>query len=194
MFNRKIILASGSPSRKRLLTQILGNNFKVDVSDIEEKLNPRLKPRGNAEELSLQKAQAVAAKYKDAIIIAADTFMVIGDDILGKPKDKKDAKRMLLKLSGQMHKTVTGFTLIDTSSGKTITKSVETNVYFKKMSMREIDGYINTGEPMGKAGAYAMQGKGAMFIEKIDGSPSNVLGLPINALSEVLNKFGVNII
>lgn len=204
---KKIILASTSAGRKTLLQQI-GLPFEVEGSNIEEKLNPRLKPRGNAENLSLQKALAVAEKYKrnqsireqkknndndNVIIIAADTFMVFNDEILGKPADKKAAKKMLEKLSGNSHSVITGFTIIDSGTGKTVTKSVETKVFFRKLSQKEIDQYIWTKEPFNKAGAYAMQGKGGMFIEKIVGEPFNVEGLPIQSLVEELKKFHVDI-
>ena len=117
---KKIILASSSPRRKALLKQI-GLEFVVDASNIEEKLNPRLKPRGNAEQLSLAKAEAVAPKYTNAIIIAADTFIILDDEIIGKPLDWKTAKKTLTKISGRSHTVVTGFTIMDTDSGKVVT-------------------------------------------------------------------------
>lgn len=190
---KQIILASSSPRRKALLQQI-GLKFKVDAGNIEEKLNPRLKPRGNAEQLSLLKAKAVATKYSDAMIIAADTLVILDEEIIGKPKDEKDVRRILHKLSGRAHVVVTGFTITDTVTKKTVTKSVETNVYFKRLSEKEIDGYLDTGEPFNKAGAYGMQDKGGIFIAKVEGEWSNVVGLPLCALYEELKKFGVKII
>ena len=205
---KKIILASSSPRRKALLHQI-GLSFETIKPEVEEKLNPRLKPRGNAEQLSLKKAlavrdilnsQSVNSKKRlgirgnggdGFIIIAADTFVVLDGEIIGKPGDKKEAKKILLKLSGRGHIVVTGFTILDTTSKKSITKSIVTKVYFNKLSLSEIDSYIKTGEPMGKAGSYGMQGIGAVFIEKIEGDPFNVIGLPLQIVCEELKKFGV---
>jgi septum formation protein len=187
---KQIILASTSPRRKELLRKT-GLKFKVVSSDYLEKFNPRLKARSNAEYLSAGKAKAVANIYPDAIIIAADTFVVFQDEFLGKPVDEKSAKRMLRKLSGTRHQVITGFTIIDTTNGKTITKSVVTDVYVKKLSVKEIEGYVASGESLDAAGAYKIQEKGSAFIEKIDGDFFNVVGLPVNALVEELKHFGV---
>lgn len=189
---RKIILASASPRRKVLLKQI-GLNFEVVVSNFEEKIEDNLKPVDLAKKFSLQKAKDVAKNYDDAIIIAADTFVVLGNEILGKPKNKELARKMLEKLSGKAHLVITGFTIIDTKSGKTVTKSVESKVFMKKLTKEEIDAYVNTGEPLDKAGAYAVQEKGGLFVEKIEGDFFNVVGLPIFTLMQGLKKFGVNI-
>lgn len=189
---RQIVLASTSPRRKALLEQI-GLKFRVAPSNIEEKMNPRLKPRGNAEYLSQEKAKAVAQRFKNAIIIAADTFVVLDDEIIEKPRDTNHAKVILRKLSGRSHVVVTGFTFIDTASGKTVTKSVETIVWFKKLSKKEIDDYVSTGEPMDKSGAYGMQDRGGIFITRVEGEYTSVIGLPLNTLYEELRKFGVNL-
>lgn len=189
---RKIILASASPRRKALLKQI-GLNFEVVVSDIDEKIDKNLKPDKLAENLSLQKAEDVAKKYKDAIIIAADTFVVLDNEILGKPGTAKKAREMLKKLSGKVHSVITGFTIIDTKSGKTVTKSVKSKVFMKKLTKEEIDAYVNTGEPLDKAGAYAVQERGGLFVKKIEGDFFNVVGLPIFAVTKALKKFGVKI-
>src|SRR5476651_2397127 len=138
---RKIILASLSPRRKQLLKQ-LELEFIVDPSLIEEVLNARLKPRGQVELLSQQKAQSLAKKYDDALIIAADTMVAIDDQVVGKPENIEDAKRMLRRLSGREHTVITGFTILDTKTKKKITKSSETKVFFKKLSQREIDAYV----------------------------------------------------
>lgn len=206
---KKIILASSSSRRKSLLQQI-GLSIEIEKPEIDEKLNPRLKPKGNAENLSLLKANAVYEKLKlkrllntenrirneeknGYIIIAADTFIVFDGEIIGKPEDKKAAKKILLKLSGKSHTAVTGFTILDTSTKKTVTRSVNTKVFFRKLSLKEIDSYIKTGEPMNKAGGYGMQDLGAVFIERIEGEPFNVVGLPLQAITEELKKFGVKI-
>lgn len=190
---KKIILASQSPRRKALLKQI-GLDFEVIVSSFEEKIDKNLKPGELAEKFSLEKAKDVAKRQKNAIIIAADTFVVLGNEILGKPKTKELAKKMLEKLSGKAHLVITGFTIIDTKSGKTVTKSVESKLFMKKLTKEEIDTYVNTGEPLDKAGAYAVQEKGGLFIKKIEGDFFNVVGLPIFAVTWELKKFGINIL
>lgn len=187
---RKIILASGSPRRKELLKSV-GLTFRVVSSRIDEKLNPRLKPQRQAEELSLQKAVAVSKKYDDAVIIAADTIVVIDDEILLKPVDFREAKRFLRKLAGRKHQVITGFTIIDTNSRKRITKSAVTDVYMKHLTKREIDSYILREETSDKAGGYGIQGLGAVLFEKIEGDYFNIVGLPLYSLSEELKKFEI---
>lgn len=190
---KKIILASSSPRRKELL-ELTGLGFSVSVSDYEENLNLSLRPRELARFLSRKKAETVADRYKNALIIAADTFIVFKGRALGKPLDEDDAMKMLSDLNGKSHSVITGFTIIDTGSGKRISRSVETKVYFKKLSMVEIKSYIKTGEPLGKAGAYAIQGLGSVFIEKIEGDFFNVVGLPLSTLVESLKRFGVYVL
>ena len=160
---RKIVLASGSPRRKKLLEQI-GLEFEVCVSNFDEKENPNLKTHELAKNLSLGKAKDVAPKYKDAIIISADTFVSFKGAVLSKPETKEKAKQMLRLLSGKAHPIITGFTILDTKTGKTVSKSVETKVYIKKLTDKEIEEYIKTGEPLDKAGAYGIQEKGAVFV------------------------------
>lgn len=194
-----IVLASTSARRKSLLKQ-LGLKFIIVPSLIEEKLNPRLKPRGQAEALSLQKAQSAYEKVKarknheSCVIIAADTIISIDDEVLGKPKDEKEATRMLRRLSGKKHSVITGFSLIGLDSKRTVTKSVETHVYFKKLSEREIREYVKREKVMDKAGAYAAQGLGATFIERIGGDYFNVVGLPLHALALELRRVGVSVL
>lgn len=190
---RKIILASASPRRKQLLKQ-LGLEFEVVASNVEEVFNPRLKPRHQVEELALQKAQAVAGNYEDAIIIGADTLVALGEELIGKPKDTNDAKRMLKKLRGRQHTVVTGFVLIDTANKRTIIKSVETKVWFRKLSPAEISSYVEKEKPMDKAGAYAIQDLGILFIEKIEGDYFGAVGLPLFTLAKELKKLGVEIL
>ncbi len=192
---KKLILASASPRRKQLLKQ-LGLEFEILASNIDEKLNPRLKPLHQVEELSRQKAEATAAikESKNAVILAADSMVAVADEIMGKPKDAKDAKRMLRKLSGTTHSIVTGFTLLDTVTKKKVTKSVETKVWFKKLSSQEISAYIKTKEPFDKAGAYAIQEIGSIFVEKIEGDYQGAVGLPLYALAKELKKFGIQVL
>ncbi len=190
---RKIILASASPRRKEIL-KITGLDFSVSAGDYEEDLNLPLKPRELARFLSRKKAEAVTHRYSDALIIAADTFIVFQGSLLGKPRNSRDAKKMLQMLSGKRHSVITGFTIMDLLSRKTLSRSVETNVYFKKLTAKEITEYVRSGEPLDKAGAYAVQGLGAVFIKKIDGDYFNVMGLPLYALTESLKKFGINVL
>ncbi|RJR15413.1 MAG: septum formation inhibitor Maf [Nitrospiraceae bacterium] len=190
---KKIILASASPRRKEIL-EITGLKFKVCVSDYEEDLALPLRPRELARFLSRKKAEAVSAKYKNALIIAADTFIVFKDSLLGKPHTDKEAEKMLTMLNGKAHTVITGFTILDTGTGKKISRSVETKVYFKKLSKEEIRTYVRSKEPLDKAGAYAIQGIGAVFIEKIEGDYFNVVGLPLCALMDSLKKFGVDVL
>jgi septum formation protein len=193
MSMKKLILASASPRRKEIL-EITGLDFSVCASDYEEDLDLSLKPHKLARFLSLKKAEAVAHKYKDAIIIAADTFIYFKNRLLGKPHTEKEAKKMLGILNGKVHSVITGFTIMDSGSGQIVSKSEVTKVYFKKLTDEEISAYVRSGEPLDKAGAYAVQGLGAVFIEKIDGDFFNVMGLPLCALNESLRKFGVHVL
>jgi len=179
---RKIILASASPRRKEILRKT-GLNFSVCTSDYKEDINLSLKPRALAKFLSRKKAETVAHKYKNAIIIAADTFIVFKNRLLGKPHTDKEAEKMLNMLNGKAHSVITGFTIMDTASKKILSRSVETKVYFKKLGRKEINAYVRSKEPLDKAGAYAIQGLGSVFIERIDGDFLNVVGLPLLALT-----------
>jgi len=190
---RQMILASASPRRKELLT-LTGLKFRVDVSDYEEELHHRMPPHDLAKFLSLEKAKAVSAKYSDAVVIAADTFIVFRGSLLGKPHTEEEAKRMLEMLNGKSHSVITGFTVFDTANRKRISRSVETRVFFKKLTPAEIDAYVRTGEPLDKAGAYAVQGLGSVIVRKIEGDYFNVIGLPLSALMDSLKKFGVYIL
>ena len=185
---RTIILASASPRRREILENT-GLRFKVDASDYEEDLSLPLPPRALARYLSQEKAKAIAGKYKNAIIIAADTFIVFKKHIFGKPHTAKEAERMLRTLNGKKHAVITGFTLLDTGNHRILSRSVVTQVYFKKMLLKEIRAYIRTGEPLDKAGGYAIQGLGAMIVKKIEGDYYNIVGLPLNALMNGLKRF-----
>jgi septum formation protein len=189
---RIIILASSSPRRKELLEKI-GIKFMVDPSDYPEDLNSDLSPEDLAKSLSSGKARDVAKKYPDAIIIAADTFGVLKGKILGKPHTAAEAEAMLRSMSGKSHRVITGLTVIDSASQNSITRTVETRVYIKKLSSEEISNYVKTGEPLDKAGAYAIQGLGSIIVEKIVGDYYNVVGLPLNALVESLKDLGLEV-
>lgn len=190
---RKIILASQSPRRKELL-QMLGLKFNVVPSNIDEKLNPRLQPASQAEQLSLQKAQKIAEKHPDALIIAADTFVTLNKEILGKPSSIPDAKKMLEKLSGKTHMVITGFTIIDTATNKIITKSSTTKVSFRKISTKEIDAYVKREHVLDKSGSYAIQGPASVFVEKIEGEFFNIVGLPLYMIVLELKRFGIQVL
>jgi septum formation protein len=190
---KTIILASASPRRKVLLEKI-GLIFEVEPSNYEEDMPLRLEPHGFAQKISLEKAKVVASKHKDSIVIAADTFIVFGGQILGKPHTEKDAREMLEAISGKYHSVITGFSIIDTGTNKTLSKSVATKVYIRKLTRVEIDVYVKSGEPLDKAGAYAIQGLGSVFVEKIEGDYYNVVGFPLSALTEALKEFGINIL
>ncbi|MBS1126520.1 MAG: Septum formation protein Maf [Nitrospirae bacterium] len=190
---RKIILASASPRRKEILGKT-GLKFSVDAGDYKEDMDLALKPRQLARFLSSEKARAVAVKYASALVIAADTFIVFQGSLLGKPHTREEARRMLTLLNGRQHSVLTGFTVIDTRTGKKLSRSVETKVFFKKMTGQEIESYVKTGEPLDKAGAYAIQGLGAVLVKKIEGDYFNVMGLPLSSLIGVLRKFGVSVV
>jgi septum formation protein len=190
---KTIILASASPRRKEILGKT-GLKFGIDESRYEEKTDIGLKPHDLAEFLSREKAREVARRHKDALVIAADTIVVLRGRIFGKPSDTEQAKEMLRGFSGKTHSVITGFTIIDTASNKEISRSITSKVFFKKLSTDEIEAYIRSGEPLGKAGAYAVQGLGAVFIKKIEGDFFNVMGLPLYALMGSLKKFGVNLL
>jgi septum formation protein len=190
---KQIILASTSPRRKQLL-EILGLDFTVVPSEVEEILDPQLNPRQQVEALSKQKAEAVAQKYSDAIIIGADTMVALGNEVLGKPKDPQDARRMLKLLRGKMHTIVTGFTLIDVKAQRTIVKSVETKVWFRKIEPAEIHAYIEKEKPFDRAGSYSIQDMGSLFVDKIEGDYYGAVGLPLYTLAKELKKLDVSVL
>ncbi len=181
-----LILASNSPRRKELL-KMLGYNFIVRASDCDETTDIT-NPKELVKELSLRKAQSIIHD-EDDVVIGSDTVVAINNKILGKPKDKKDAENMLKMLSGNTHTVYTGVTVI--KGNLKITECIGCDVYFKPLSQKEIDAYIATEEPMDKAGAYAIQGKGSAFIEKINGDYFTVVGLPCCYLNGVLNSLGI---
>ena len=186
----KVILASASPRRKELLGQ-LGMEFEICVSDVEENVTERI-PVLVVEQLSKQKAEAVFQKQQgDVLVIGADTIVAIGDRILGKPSDEKDAVKMLEMLQGTKHQVYTGVTIWKRIQGQEYHKTFSecTNVTFYAMSDAEIAWYVSTKESMDKAGSYGIQGLGARFVEKIEGDYNNVVGLPIARLYQELKDF-----
>jgi septum formation protein len=190
---KTIILASASPRRKQLLEQI-GLHFEVDPSDYEEHIDPGLRPHELARKISLGKARVVASRHKYAVVIGADTFIVLGNQILGKPHSENEARKMLETINGKSHSVITGFSIIDSDTNKTLSGSVETEVFIKKLTRAEIDAYVKSGEPLDKAGAYAIQGLGTVIVERIKGDYFNVIGLPLSALAEALKEFGIKVL
>ncbi len=184
-----IVLASKSPRRQALLQQI-GLSFRVLPAKGEEKIDSSLPPHQLVQQLSKQKAQEVALQTDpNDLILAADTIVVLNHKLLGKPKGHKEAKQMLQLLSGRTHIVYTGICLLQ--ENRCITDVVETSVSFRTLSDDEIDAYIESGEPMDKAGAYGIQGKGALFVSQIQGDFYAVMGLPLCRLSQWLTQFGI---
>jgi septum formation protein len=190
---KTIILASASPRRRELLEKI-GLKFEIEPSNYEEDTHSVQEPHEFAQEISLKKAEVVARKHKNAIVIAADTFIVLDGRILGKPHTENEAREMLETINGKSHYVITGFTIIDTEKTKALSRSVETKVYIKKLTLAEIHAYVRSKEPLEKAGAYAIQGLGSVIVEKIEGDFFNVVGLPLSALAEALKEFGINVL
>ncbi len=189
--DRTIILASTSPRRRELL-KLTGLRFKVQASDYEEDLTLELPPHALAIFLSKEKARSASKKYKNAIVIAADTFIAFRGKIFGKPHTEEESMKMLKALNGKAHSVITGFTIIDTKSKRSLSRAIETKVYFRKLTIKEIETYVKSGETLDKAGAYAIQGLGSVIIRRIEGDYFNVIGLPICALIQGLKRFGIN--
>ena len=184
----KIILASGSPRRRELLRE-LGLNFEVYKPEVDETRKPDELPEELCFRLSRMKALNAAKIFENSIIISADTIVVINSDILGKPKNREDTFRMLSELQGKWHEVLTGISV--SMNDKIISHVEHTRVKFKALTEAEILKYLETGESDDKAGAYAIQGKGALFIERIDGDFYNVVGLPLCVLGKMLAEFGI---
>ncbi|NCN21905.1 septum formation protein Maf [Candidatus Falkowbacteria bacterium] len=189
----KIILASSSPRRKELFEK-LRLPFTIEASDYEEDMTLKIPPLKLAKTLSCGKALAVARKHQSGIVIGADTFVVFDNHLLGKPKSEAEAVKMLTKLSGKRVDILTGLTIINIASGKKVSITDITKVYIKKLSKQEIDNYVMSGEPMDKAGAFAIQGLGAVIIKKIEGDFMGAMGLPLFALAKELKKLGIDVL
>ena len=184
----KLILASASPRREQLLKQI-GLDFEVMPSNFDESRVCTSNPTESAQQAAIEKAKAVAKKLSEGIVIGADTIVVYAGEVMGKPKDQSDAVRMLKQLSGKKHEVITGVALVNARDNREYVWSEATLVWFKKLSDMEIKKYVESGQPMDKAGAYGIQGRAAAFVEKIDGCYFNVVGLPLASLLVKLNKF-----
>lgn len=186
---KPLILASESPRRRKLLRQI-GLKFRVIPSRTAELISQDQTPGDNAKRIALEKAVEVARRIRNGIVLGADTIVVLDHRVLGKPKSKDEAKRMLRSLSGREHSVFTGFALVDVRSGLHTTGVEETRVRFRVLDEREIASYVDSGSPMDKAGAYGIQDDyGAVFVEKINGCFYNVVGFPLARFYSTLRRF-----
>lgn len=165
----------------------------MQPSDFDEDSVIDTDPAMRVQAIAAGKARQVAGTYADtnAVILGADTVIVVGDRIIGKPKDAHDARNILQQLSGTVHTVWTGLCFLETKTGTSVTDAVQTRVYFRNLTASEIDAYVATEEPMGKAGAYAIQEVGAILVEKIEGDFWNVVGLPLTTVAHHLKKFGI---
>lgn len=191
-----IILASASPRRRELLG-LLGVEFEVHPGRDEEPLPARhSRPEELAARLARSKALSVADSHPQSLVLGADTIVVLGEELLGKPEDADDATAMLTRLSGQAHRVVTGVALVDTRVEPPSIQldAASTEVRFRRLHPEEISAYVATGEPMDKAGAYAIQGRGAVLIEGISGDYTNVVGLPVPLVADLLRRAGISIL
>ena len=187
----KIVLCSGSPRRRELLQRIGITEFDIRVPETEETYPAGLSPRQTVEYISREKADAARALCTpEEILITADTMVFLDDARLGKPRDEEDALRMLTALQGRSHTVCTGVTI--RQGDRSLTESEATEVRFRPVSQKELLGYIRTDEPMDKAGAYGVQGKGALLVEGLRGDFYNVMGLPVLRLSRMLEQFGIS--
>ena len=188
-----IVLASGSPRRQELLTRIGVTDFDIRVPHTEESYPAGLSPQETVSYISREKADAAAALCTpEELVITADTMVFLDSQHLGKPQDEADALRMLTALQGRQHQVCTGVTV--RQGERSLTECETTQVYFRPAEQEELLNYIRTGEPMDKAGAYGVQGKGALLVERLDGDFFNVMGLPVLRLSRMLAQFGIRLL
>jgi MAF protein len=190
------VLASASPRRRELLAE-LGLPFKVEAADVPEQPRPGELPAHLAERLAREKAEAIANRLRAAgvsgptYVIGADTVVVAGKSALGKPKNLEDAARMLRRLRGKSHRVITGVAVIDARTGRTVEGASTTRVWLRRLADEEIADYVASGDPLDKAGAYAIQNRAFHPVEQILGCYSNVVGLPLCTLAELLGELGV---
>jgi septum formation protein len=183
----RVILASASPRRRQLLL-LVGIDHEVRPADVDESLLPGETPVAHAERLARAKAHAVAEREPGAVVIAADTIVVVDGEVLGKPLDARGARTMLRRLSGRTHTVLTAIAVARAARTESAVESVD--VTFRPLSDDEIDAYIATGEPMDKAGAYGIQGYGATIVERVDGDYFSVMGLGLRRLVDLLERVG----
>ena len=187
----KLVLASGSPRRSDLLKQIGLENFLSDAADVDETVKKLEVPKKYASRIALEKAETVKRRHPNCFVLAADTVVTCGTRILDKPGSKIQAEKCLRRLSGRSHNVLGAFVVIG-ENNQYVKRLVISSVTFKRLDEQEISNYLASGEWIGKAGGYAIQGRGAAFIKKIQGSYSNVVGLPIHEVYNVLRGLGFN--
>ena len=185
MAEKRLILASGSPRRSELLSK-MGYTFETCAQDVDEHISGV--PSEIVRTLAVRKAHA-AAEHTSGVVIASDTLVSLDSKPLGKPAE--DAKRMLRALSNREHEVFTGVCVLDTETGREEVRVERTGVHFRPIAETEVEEYVQTGEPMDKAGAYAIQGGAGVFVDALDGSFSNVMGFPTKAVREMLSHFGL---
>jgi septum formation protein len=187
----EIVLASQSPRRQELLRQV-GLSFRVVPSGVDEQVTTPMSPAELVEHLALIKAQDVAAKEPGALVLGADTIVVVDGAVLGKPRDRADAIAMLQQLSGRPHQVMTGVALV--ASGRQLVAHEETTVRFDTLTLPQIERYVDSGEPMDKAGGYGIQGRASAMISGIEGDYFTVVGLPLHRTVRMLAEFGVEVL
>lgn len=193
MKTRKVILASTSPRRKELMDR-LRIDYEIIDSGYQEDMTLKMLPVALAKFLSTGKAKAVATKNKDCIVIAADTFVVHKNKLLGKPHTKEVAAKMLNSINNKTIQIITGLAIIDTCSNKTFSEVEIGEVKFRKFSKSEIKNYVESGEPLDRAGAFAVQGLGSVLIQKVSGDFNSIMGLPLFKVAKILTQLGVKIL
>ena len=186
-----MILASKSPRRKEILENI-GFNLVIKSEDIEE-VSDKVEVVEKIKDIAYKKVEAVAKKYPNEYVVGADTIVEVDGDIIGKPKDEEEAKKILQRLSNRSHNVITAFSFINKSKDICIKDVAITKVYFKELSSEMIEWYIASKEPMDKAGAYGIQDKGSIFVEKIEGDSFTVMGFPVERFMERLNELGIKL-
>ena len=187
---KPLVLASHSPRRKELLEK-LELPYLVIEEDIDETFLPGESIERSVQRLAAEKALACISKSSEGVVIGCDTVVVVDDQVLGKPQDPDEARMMLRTLSGRSHQVISGVAVLDAASGALMTACERTIVYFQPLLEEEIEAYVASGEPLDKAGAYAIQGKAALFIPRIEGCYYNVVGLPLHCLASLLKKMGI---
>lgn len=190
----RVVLASASPRRAELLRQV-GIPFLIDPSGVSEVGEPDWSPGQLAQELALRKAADVALRHPEAdLVLGADTVVVRDTEALGKPLDAAEATRMLMRLSGREHQVITGWAIVTPRGGSPLASHSVSRVFFDDLDMKTIERYVASGEPMDKAGAYAIQGMAGCFVRAIEGEYANIVGLPIAAIGRALRQFGWHVI
>ncbi len=185
----KLILASASPRRAQLLSEA-NIPFDIHPSHVDESFDPSIAPDENARIVAIRKGEEIAIKFPRQPVLAADTIVVLEEKVIGKPVDENDAVRMLMNLSGREHIVYTGVALIDNSRSVNWSHVEKSSVFFKKVDRLSIQRYVATGEPMDKAGAYAIQGGAKGWIERFEGSKTNIIGLPMEPVMAAFKTFG----